>query len=343
MKGVILSGGKGSRLAPITDDYPKQLLPIMGKPVLFHCIDYLNATGISDICIVLSPHTGKIIEKTIEEAKLDSNITFIYQDEPRGLAHAIGITRDYVKDSDFLVLLGDNLFDKSLVSMVDSFKKHDADTSILLKEVDRPYQFGVVKFDENGKATKLAEKPKEFVSNYAIVGSYLFKSNIFNFIDRIKPSLRGELEISDAIDLQVKEGMNVQTTQLDSFWFDSGTREGLLDANQTHLIMNQKFDKLDTKTKNSLLLGNVMAMNNVEITDSNIMGPVYIGKNVKIRNSIIGPFTTLGDNCVVEDSEIQQSIIMDSTKVIKSKVYSSITYRELNIEREPLILNSLKK
>lgn len=341
MKGVILSGGKGQRLAPITNNYAKQLVPVLGRPILFHCIDYMRRADINDICIILSPHTGKQIEESIAAAKFDARISFIYQEEPLGLAHAINCTKDFVGDSDFTVLLGDNLFDKPLVDLHETFYKNKSDSLILIKTVDRPYDFGVVQFDESGKAQRLVEKPKTFVSNYAIVGVYLFNSKIFDAISKIKPSGRGELEITDAISLQVETGLNVQTERLESYWFDSGTRIGLLDANKTMLIDSSKFDNVNSRVRNSYILGNVAVHNDTVIDDSNIMGPVFIGKNVKISNSIIGPFTTIADGCRVENSELQETVVMEDTRITNSKIYSSIIFRDLNIRHQPLIINQL--
>lgn len=342
MKGVILSGGKGSRLAPITDNYPKQLVPVLGKPILFHCIEHLKKAGITEICIVLSPQTGKLIEEAIKKENfIGISIQFIYQDEPRGLAHAVGITRDFVGKDDVLVLLGDNLFDRSLGDMIESFYHNQSDSLILLKEVDRPYQFGVVKFDEQGRAEKLVEKPKEFVSNYAIVGVYIFSSKIFDAIDQIEPSSRGEFEITDAIALQVTNKLNIQTDILKSFWFDSGTREGLLDANKHLLISNHKFNNVDCTVTDSFMHGNIGLDKGSLIEKSNIMGPVFIGKNVKIFNSTIGPFTTIADNCYIENSELQETIVMEGTRVNNSQIYSSIIFKNLKIKYQPRIINEL--
>lgn len=341
MKGVILSGGKGSRLAPITDNYPKQLLSVVGKPILFHCIDYLRRADIDEICIVLSPHTGKIIEEAILNAGLDSSISFIYQDEPRGLAHAIGCTKDFIGNDDFAVLLGDNLFDKPLNDLKETFYHNKADSLLLIKEVDRPYDFGVVQFDKTGKAQRLVEKPKSFISKYAIVGVYLFNNKIFEAINILKPSPRGEFEITDAISIQVDQGLNVQTEILTSYWFDSGTRVGLLDANKTLLIDSSKFDNVNSKVKNSYLLGNIAIQSNSVIEDSNIMGPVFIGKNVIIRNATIGPFTTIADGCRIENTELQDTIVMENTIITESKIYSSVLFKDLKVRHQSLIINQL--
>lgn len=341
MKGVILSGGKGSRLAPVTDNYPKQLIPVLGKPILFHCIDHLKKAGIDDICIVLSPQTGKTIEAEVAKANLGANITYIYQDEPRGLAHAVGITRDYVGDDDFIVLLGDNLFDKALADLKNDFYASKADTLILLKTVDRPYDFGVVQFDENGRAKQLVEKPKSFVSNYAIVGVYIFNNKIFNAIDSIKPSARGELEITDAIALQVNEKFNVQINVLDSYWFDSGTREGLLNANKTLLIESNKFDNVNSTIRNSYLHGKIGLREDSVVEGSNLMGPIFLGKNVRIYNSTLGPFTTVGDNCVIENSELQDTIVMENTCIRDSTLISSLIHKSMKISGKMFIINRL--
>lgn len=341
MKGVILSGGKGSRLAPITDDYPKQLVPVLGKPILFHCIDNLKKAEINDVQIVLSHETGKIIEEKVKAENFDMNISFIYQDEPRGLAHAIGINKDFTGDDDFVVLLGDNILDESLFKLRRKYYDSKTDSLILIKEVDHPYDFGVVKFGADGKAEKLVEKPKEFISSYAIVGVYIFNKSIYDQIEVLKPSHRGELEITDAISNQVESNINVSTHILESYWFDSGTRAGLLEANKTLLIEANKFDNVDSNVKDSYLHGNIDIKEKTSIENSNLMGPIYIGKNVKIYNSTIGPFTTIADNCVIENCELQETIVMEDTFIKDAYCIASVVHRGMEIEGKQTIINKL--
>ena len=342
MKGVILSGGKGTRLAPITSSYPKQLIPVAGEPCLIHCIGYLKSAGITEIAIVISKETGHLIQEELSTYSLGLDISFIVQDEPTGLAHAVGITRDFTKDDDFVVLLGDNLFDQSIEPLIETFKKNKADSSILLKEVDRPYQFGVVKFGKDGKAEKLVEKPKEFVSNFAIVGVYIFSEKIYEAIDAIEPSLRGEYEITDAIALQVEQGMNVHTEILKSYWFDSGTRTGLLDANKRMLIARKKFDNSCSDLRNSYLHGDIAIGKGTIIENSNIMGPVVIGDNVKITNAVIGPFTSIGSDSTIDNTEIQDSVLMKNSKILDSAIVSSIIFEDVKIDKEALLINGLR-
>jgi len=341
MKAVILSGGKGSRLAPITDNYPKQLIPILGKPILEHCIDYLKSAGIKEIAVIVGEDKGHQIETELRKENLNVSLTFIYQDEPRGLAHAVNLAKDFVKNDDFIVLLGDNLFDKRLSDLIREYYATKADTLILLKDVTHPYDFGVVKFDENGRAVQLVEKPKTFVSNYAIVGVYLFNKKIFSYIDQIQPSARGELEITDAIALQVEKHESVQTKILDSYWFDTGTRSGLLDANCRMLLSTNRIVNFASEVAHSNLFGKVLIEKGSSIDRSNLMGPIFIGKNVRIINSTIGPFTTIGDNCLIENAEIQSSIIMNSSQVIDSQIISSIVFKNTQTNRENLIINQL--
>ncbi len=341
MKAVILSGGKGSRLSPITDKYPKQLIPVLGKPILFHCIDYLRQADIKDICIIISPETGPCIQEELQNYNYDVQLSFIVQEEPLGLAHAVALAKDFVGQDDFTVLLGDNLFDKALTELKESFYESQSDSLILLKEVDRPYDFGVVKFDANGKAQQIVEKPKELISKYAIVGVYIFKPNIFDFISKINPSKRGELEITDAIALQVQEGLDVHTSILESYWFDSGTREGLLDANKRYLIAAKKFDNINASIRDSYLLGNIALGEASYIENSNLMGPIYIGKNTRIINSVIGPYTTIADNCVIQNTELQETVVMSNTKILNSNITSSLIFKDLELKNEELIINKL--
>jgi glucose-1-phosphate thymidylyltransferase len=342
MKGVILSGGKGTRLAPITTSYPKQLIPVAGKACLLHCIDYLKQADITEICIVISKETGHLIQAELAEHNLGVTITYIVQDEPKGLAHAVGITRGFTAEDDFVVLLGDNLFDQSLVPLIKSFKETKADSSILLKEVDRPYDFGVVKIGADGKAEKLVEKPKEFISKFAIVGVYIFSKRIFETIDATEPSNRGEFEITDAIALQVEKRMSVHTEILKSYWFDSGTREGLLDANKRLLIAKRKFDNFSADMRNSHLFGNVAIGQGSIIDNSNIMGPVVIGENVRISNSVIGPYTSISSNTTIHNTEIQDSVVMYGSKVLDSTIVSSIIFEKVVLDEEALMINGLR-
>jgi len=341
MKGVILSGGKGSRLSPITDNYPKQLIPILGKPILVHCIDSLRQADISEICIIISPETGPVIQRELQNYNFDCQISFIVQDEPKGLAHAINLSKDFVAGDDFTVLLGDNLFDKTLDELISTFYQTKSDSLILLKEVDRPYDFGVVKFDANGKAEKIVEKPKEMISKYAIVGVYIFSPIIFDFIAKINPSQRGELEITDAVALQVAEGKDVHTSILSSYWFDSGTREGLLDANKRYLIAAKKFDNINSNIRDSYLLGNIALGEGSCIENSNLMGPISIGKNTKVINSVVGPYTTIADNCVIRNAELQETVVMQNTGITNSHVTSSLIFKDLDLKDEELIINKL--
>lgn len=345
MKGVILSGGKGTRLAPVTLDFPKQLIPVMGRPILFYSIDYLIKANIHDICIVISKETGEAVKKAVSEADFDANFTFVVQPEPLGLAHAVGMTKEFIGETeDFVVLLGDNLFDKDLKDIIKTFKEKDASSLLILKYVDSPCAYGVVKFDpESGQAEQLVEKPQNFVSNYAIVGVYLFKREIFKAIDKLNPSARGELELTDAISRQVDLGQNVQTYVLDSYWYDTGTLTGLIDSNRRLLLHTKKFDNFNAKVVNSYVLGDVTLDKDTKVTNSNLMGPIYVGKNVKIINSVIGPFTSIGDNCVIDNAEIQQSIIMQDTEVEGTQIISSFVYKDSIFQRQPMVLDKVYK
>ncbi len=341
MKGVILSGGKGSRLAPITDNYPKQLVPILGKPILLHSIEYLEAAGVNDIAIIVSPETGHMIESELKSYILNTKVSFIYQDEPRGLAHAIALAENFTHGDDFIVLLGDNLFDKKVIDLVQRFQNSQADTLILLKDVAQPFNFGVVKFDEQGRATQLVEKPKFFVSNYAIVGVYIFNNKIFKAIQEIKPSARGEYEITDAIAKQVEKKELVQTSVLESYWFDTGTRDGLLDANCRMLLSAKQTTSSQMNVRHSHLIGKINSGEASIAQNSVIMGPVQIGKNVKIINSTIGPYTSISDNVVIENSEIQNSIIMENSQVISSQIIASVLAANSYLSKEEIRLKEL--
>ena len=316
MKALILSGGQGTRLRPLTYSIAKQLVPVANKPILHFVIDDIINAGITDIGVIIAPETGEEIKKSIINVGFPAKFTFILQEKPLGLAHAVKVAKDYLEDDDFIMYLGDNLINSGIKEFVEEYKENRYDATILLKEVQDPTRFGVAVVDENFKVQKLIEKPKEPPSNLALVGIYIFSSKIFSAIDRIKPSWRGELEITDAIQELINQGGMVKAHKITGWWLDTGKKDDLLEANRVvldDLIQRDIRGKIDEQTK---INGRVVIEEGAEIENSIIRGPAVIGKNTKVKNSFIGSYTSIGNNCLVENSAIEFSVILDHSEII---------------------------
>jgi len=304
LKGIILHGGHGTRLRPLTHTGPKQLLPIANKPMSQYCIESIRDAGITDIAIIIGGlGANKVREYYGNGENFGVNITYIEQDEPRGIAHAIRLCKEFVNNEKFLVFLGDNIIQKSIIGFVENFTKSDYDATVLLCEVDNPSRFGIADV-ENEKIVKITEKPKKPTSNLAVTGIYLLTPLIFEIIDNLKPSWRNELEITDALDNLLKQNNNIGYETITDYWKDTGTPEDILNANRQVLehICNQTCI-IDKST-------------NIE-SDNSVITPSIIGKNCKIDKSAqIGPNASIGDNTIISSGVvIENSIIMSDCKI----------------------------
>jgi glucose-1-phosphate thymidylyltransferase len=317
MKGLILAGGSGKRLRPLTYSGAKQLVPVANRPILFYVIDNLVEAGIRDIGIIISPETGEEVRTAVGDgSRWDARIDYILQDKPAGLAHAVRVARPYLGDDDFCMFLGDNLIGMMIKDAVGSFRSTpEYAASVMLKEVPNPSSFGVAEVDADGNVTRLVEKPKEPKSNLALVGIYLFRKSIFDAIDRIKPSARGELEITDAISALVDGGQRVRFAHVESWWLDTGKKDDLLLANDTVLDAWLKHDIQGTVDAESVVTGRVQIGPGAQIVRSQIRGPVIIGANARIVDARIGPFTSIGDDVIIERSSIDHSVLLAETRV----------------------------
>jgi glucose-1-phosphate thymidylyltransferase len=339
MKGLILSGGHGTRLRPITYSQQKQLIPVANKPILFYCIEDLINAGIHDIAIIVGPNKEQVID-TVRSVVWDATIEFIFQDEPRGLAHAVKISEDFVKNDNFIMYLGDNLLKGGSVDFIRDFATSRVDASLLLTEVEDPRQYGVALVDEQKKIiVKLVEKPKNPPSNLSIVGIYGLTPRIFEAIANIKPSWRGELEITDALHWLIENGGNVRYGMVQGWWKDTGRTEDILDANR--LILDQIDMENSGVVESGTISGQVKIGKNTIIRgNSVIQGPVILGEDCVIDNSTIGPFTSIGKGSHILSSHISNSIIMDygqvdhAGRITDSLIGKNVTLKEQSSARE---------
>ncbi len=330
MKALILSGGHGTRLRPLTYSQQKQLIPVANKPVLFYAIEDVVEAGIRDIGIIVGPNKEQVVE-TVSSVEWDAEIEFIYQGEPRGLAHAILVAEDFLDDEEFVMYLGDNILKDGIVDHAEKFKKLNPDSLILLTEVENPQQFGVAELDENGRIKKLVEKPRIPPSSYALVGIYFFKQVIIEACKSIKPSWRNELEITDAIQWLIDNGYNVEASIVKGWWKDTGKPEDILEANR--LVLDGIQPEGKGKVENSRVIGRVVIEEGALIKDSIVKGPCIIGRNCRIVNSYIGPYTSVGNGCEIEGTEVEDSVIMDGSKIVNAgRVIESLIGRNVRIQ-----------
>jgi glucose-1-phosphate thymidylyltransferase len=320
LQGVILHGGQGTRLRPLTHTGPKQLIKVAGKPVSQWVLEQLRDSGIRDIVIVLGDNNpNKVVEYYGDGSRFGVNITYVYQGKARGLADAVYKVKDVITEDRFLVYLGDNIVPYDNLSSFLSFK---GSASILLAKVDNPNRFGVAVIKE-GKVVKLVEKPKEKISDLALVGVYAFTKEIFDVIEDLKPSWRGELEITDAIQGLIDKGRKVDYSIIDDWWKDTGTPKDILEAN-SFLLDKYAERRIEGEVRDSSVDGRVIIEKGALVENSTIRGPAYIGKGTKIINSYIGPFTSIGDICEVKNSEIEYSVVLDNVKVEGVSMMDSI-------------------
>jgi glucose-1-phosphate thymidylyltransferase len=342
-KALILCAGRGTRLRPLTHTTAKHLLPVANKPILFYILDYVRAASITHIGIVVSPETGNQIREAVGDgSKWGAHVTYITQSEPLGLAHAVKEARDFLSDSSFLMLLGDNLSQGAVTDLISQFNSDNPDALILLKEVPDPEAFGTAELNEKKEVIRVVEKAKEPRSNFAIAGIYLFTAEIHSAIAQIKPSRRGELEITDAIQKLLEMGKKVDSHILDGWWVDTGTGDDLLKANRVILDDFLERDIAGTVDSLSRITGRVQIQQAAEVANSTVRGPVSIAENCRIKNSFVGPFTSIGPGTVVENTSVEHSIILENchlrhiqhladsiigknTKVLKGEYKSNIT------------------
>ncbi len=314
VKALILAGGSGTRLRPLTYAMAKQLVPVANKPILHYALDSLYLGGVRDFGIIISPETGEAIKASVldwNQQQPDSiETTFIPQDKPEGLAHAVKIAENYLGDSPFIMYLGDNLINANLSKQIETFLSQNNEASILLKQVKNPSSFGVAELDENNQVIKLVEKPKEPKSDLALIGVYLFRPSIFKAIASIKPSWRGELEITDAIQELINTKQPVSSQIHDGWWLDTGKKDDLLEANQ--VVLNElKSNTVEIDSSNQVS-GVVDVGKNSTLKNCKLEGPVAIGDNCNLINVSLGKNTSIGAGCALNDCHIQNSVLLEN-------------------------------
>ncbi|MDJ0674202.1 MAG: glucose-1-phosphate thymidylyltransferase [Calothrix sp. MO_167.B42] len=328
MKALILSGGRGTRLRPLTYTGAKQLVPVANKPILWYGIEEMVAAGITDIGIIISPETGAEVQaKTGNGEKFGAKITYIVQEEPAGLAHAVKVALPFLGDSPFLMYLGDNLIQQGDLSyFLHKFTEEPQSALILLRQVPNPSAFGVAEVDHTGRVLQLIEKPKNPPSNLALVGVYFFSPVIHHAIANIKPSARGELEITDAIQYLIDEQKPVTACQLEGWWLDTGKKDDLLEANRLILDTYLKSSIVGDVDDQSNVSGRVQIGKQSQLINCTVRGPVVIGHNCYLENCFVGPYTSIADNTTLIDTDLEHSVVLEGAKVagIHQRIIDSV-------------------
>jgi glucose-1-phosphate thymidylyltransferase len=334
LKGLILSGGAGTRLRPITHTSAKQLVPVANKPVLFYGIEALVDAGVKEIGIIIAPETGdEIREAAGDGSAFGAEITYIPQDEPAGLAHAVLTAEEFIDGAPFVMYLGDNLLADGLRGLVSTFRSDEPDALILLTPVDDPSSYGVAELDGE-RVVRLIEKPKDPPSNLALVGVYLFGPLIFEASRSLEPSWRGELEITEAIDKLIDDGRKVQSEVVKGWWKDTGQLADMLEANR--LVLEEVETRLDGEIdEGSKVEGRVVLEEGASLKNSVVRGPAVIGAGACIEDAYIGPYTSIGENVHIRRSEVEHSIILTGSVVedLGTRMEASLLGREVKLTR----------
>ncbi|SHE64455.1 glucose-1-phosphate thymidylyltransferase [Ferrithrix thermotolerans DSM 19514] len=316
MKALVLSGGTGSRLRPITYTSAKQLVPIANKPILFYGLESIAKCGIKDVGVVVGETAKEVMETLEDGSRFGVNISYIRQDRPAGLAHAVFVSREFLGDDDFVMYLGDNFILGGIEEFVEAFRvaQGGVNAQILLAKVEDPHRFGVAVLGEDGSVVRLVEKPEVPPSDLALVGVYIFDKHIHEAVRSIEPSRRGELEITDAIDRLIEDGLSVSSSIVEGYWKDLGEPEALLEGNRLalDLLEGEVCGRVDSS---SHIQGRVVIEHGAEVVASVIRGPVVIGAGARIEGSFIGPYTSIGPHCTVRSSEIDYSIVLKDAVV----------------------------
>ncbi len=334
LKALVLAGGKGTRLRPLTYTSAKQLIPVANKPILFYGLEAIRAAGITEIGVIVGDTHQEVKAALGDGERFDARLTYIHQPDPLGLAHAVWTAREFLGDEPFIMFLGDNLIQHGVTSLVQEFNVGDADALILLKEVENPRSFGVAELAPDGRILGLEEKPREPKSNLALVGVYLFSPRIHEMIATLKPSARGELEITDAIQALVVGGHPVHSHIHAGWWLDTGKKDDMLEANRVVL------DELPacvegTLDADSRVTGRVQIGPGTELIRSTVRGPAVIGAGCRLVDTFVGPYTSISDGAQIEGAEIEHSIILEGCRILSpgQRIEDSLLGRNVRVAR----------
>lgn len=347
MKGLILAGGAGTRLRPITHTSAKQLVPIANKPVLYYVVEDMAAAGIKDIGVVVSPESGTEIAAALGDgSQFGVDLTFILQSEPLGLAHCVLVAADFLGDDDFVMYLGDNMLQQQLRPLVDRFVAERTRqlelnepltqlpaAQILLAHVDDPRQFGVAEVDTHGGVIRLVEKPADPPSDLALAGVYIFDKRVHEAVNAIEPSTRGELEITDAIQWLIDNGYPVMHEVLEGWWIDTGKKDPLLHCNR--LVLDTILPRIDGQLdENSRVEGRVVIEAGARLESSVVRGPAIIGAGAHLVDTYVGPYTAIGADCELRNAEIEHSVVLERSRIIGvARIHDSLLGREVEVVR----------
>ncbi|WP_226010805.1 glucose-1-phosphate thymidylyltransferase [Halomicrobium salinisoli] len=335
MKGVLLSGGTGSRLRPITHTGPKQLVPVANKPVLEYAIEDFKDAGITEIGVVLGNKGRDEIQELLGDgSEYGVDITYIVQGNPLGLAHAAGCARDFVDGDDFVMYLGDNILKEGITDLVESFRVGDYGAGIALQEVDNPQQFGIADVDDDGTVTELVEKPDDPPTNLALIGMYVFSADVFDAIERLEPSWRGELEITDAIQLLLEDGHDIDSHVVTGWWKDTGKPEDILEANRL-VLEETELTREGSIAAGAQTDGRIGLAESAEIEDGAVVrGPVSIAEGTTVKEgAYVGPYTSIGPDSTIEDAHIENSVVIGESEITASgRIVDSLLGRNANVQ-----------
>jgi glucose-1-phosphate thymidylyltransferase len=333
MKALVLAGGTGTRLRPITYTSAKQLVPVANKPILFYGLEQIRDAGVTDVGIIVGTTAEEIRAAVGDGSALGIEVTYIEQPEPLGLAHAVLTAEEFLGDDDFVMFLGDNLVEGGIRGLVEDFRRDGPEAQLLLKSVPDPQRFGVAELDDAGGVRRLVEKPAEPASDLALVGVYLFTSAILDAARRIEPSARGELEITDAIQRLVDDGRDVRASIVSGWWLDTGKKDELLDANR--IVLGGLQRRIDGDVDEaSEVVGEVVVEPGAVVRRSTVRGPVVIGAGTVVEDSYIGPFTSIAANCTLTAVEIEFSVVLERCRITDiRRIEGSLLGREVVIGR----------
>ncbi|HEY7060513.1 MAG TPA: glucose-1-phosphate thymidylyltransferase [Chloroflexota bacterium] len=335
MKGLVLSGGLGTRLRPLTYTGAKQLVPIANKPVLFYALEHLVAAGITEIGIVVGDTHAQIREAVGDGSQFGARVMYLEQDAPRGIAHGILIAREFLGDEPFVLFLGDNFLREGIVPFVQAFRRDGANAQILLYRVRTPQDFGVAEL-RDGAVIRVVEKPKEPPSDLAVIGIYMFDQHVHEVVESLQPSGRGELEITDTIQGLIDRGHRVVPQVVSGWWIDTGKKDDMLEANRLILETLDR-DVAGSVDADSQVHGKVVIAETASVHNSVIRGPAIIGPGTRLHDAYVGPFTSIDHDCLIEACEIEHSIVLDGARLVDvpGRIEDSLIGRNVEIGRSP--------